>query len=60
MYFVENRLAVGMPNVAFWFQVMLCEVKIDGVNEFGNRPKAARQYGLLAEIAEEAFDHVHP
>ena len=48
MYFVENFLAVGMPDVAFWFQVMLCEVKIDGVNELGNRSEAARQYGLLA------------
>ena len=53
MYFVENFLAIGMPDVAFWFQVMLCEVKIDGVNELGDRSKAARQYRLLAEIAEE-------
>jgi TIR domain len=48
VYFVENFLAVGMPDVAFWFQVMLCEVKIDGVNELGNRSEAARQDGLLA------------
>ena len=48
VYFVENFLAVGMPDVAFGFQVMLCEVKIDGVNGFGNRSEAARQYGLLA------------
>ena len=60
VYFVEYFLAVGMPDVAFWFQVMLCEVKVDGVNELGHRSEAARQYGLLAEIAEEAFDHVHP
>ena len=60
VYFVENFLAVGMPDVAFWFQVMLCEVKIDGVNELGDRSEAARQYGLLAKIAEEALDHVHP
>jgi hypothetical protein len=24
VYFVENFLAVGVPDVAFWFQVMLC------------------------------------
>jgi hypothetical protein len=34
---------VGMPEVAFWFQVMLCEVKIDGVNELGNRSEATTQ-----------------
>jgi hypothetical protein len=48
VYFVENFLAVGVPDVAFWFQVMLCEVEIDGVHELGHRSEAARQDGLLA------------
>jgi hypothetical protein len=47
-YLVENFLAVDMPDIALRFQVMLCDVKIDGVNERGNRAEAARRYGLLA------------
>jgi hypothetical protein len=39
VYFVENFLAVGMLDVAFWFQVMLYEVKIDGANDSATDPK---------------------
>ena len=49
-----------MPDVAFWFQVMLGKVEIYRVNQFGDRAEAPRQDGLLAEITEETFDHVHP
>ena len=39
---------------------MLREVEVYGVDQLGDRAEAAREDGLLAQIAKEALDHIDP
>jgi len=56
----QNLLSFSSPDVTLGVEVMLGEVLHDSVNQLAHAAETAGQDRLLAQVAEEAFDQVHP
>src|SRR6516164_7822085 len=56
----QNLLSFSPPDVPLGIEVMLGEVLHDRVHQLAHAAEAAGQNRLLAQVAEEAFDQIHP
>src|SRR6266700_6820327 len=58
--FFQDIVGFGSPDERFGSLVVLGEVVLDGLLEFGQAVKDAAANALRGEVAEEALDHVEP
>ena len=58
--FSEVSLAPRPPNIALWCQVALCEIGINRLDQFVHACKTPVANAIYDQVAEEAFDQIHP
>lgn len=56
----KDFLPFGFPDVSFWVRIALREVGLNRLDQFTHARKAAVANTIDGEIAEEAFDEIHP
>ena len=58
--FVEDGLALGLPDVALGVEVALSEVGLDRIGLFAHMAEAAFADDILGKIAKETLQRIHP
>ena len=58
--FPEDFLSLGFPDVALRVQITLCEIGLYRGDQLAHAGEAAVANAIDGQVAEEAFDEVHP
>ena len=56
----QDRGAFRFPTVRLGLEVVMCEVDVDGRDEFGNAGEAPLAHDVVGQLPEEPFDEIQP